>query len=507
MAAIDFPPITAPAAMFKAHREKFLAKLPPDAVAILRSTPMRIMSNDTEYPYRPGSDFYYLTGYDDPDAIAVLRPNPADGKKYILFVQKHDARRESYEGKRAGPEGAVSRFGADAAFPIEDFSKNLLRFDFSARSMGGYLAGAAKIYLLDGGDAAWAQKFRDAIENFRARGAGPATTVDAREILHELRLVKDADEIALLKRAAEISARGHALAMKAAAPGKYEFEVQQALDGYCYANGARRMAYPSIVGSGPNSVFLHWDRNDRQMKDGEVVLNDSGAEYALYATDITRTYPVSGKFSAEQRALYEIVLALEGGDGDRRGSGTGEIEKVGAGPAEGCPAGSPLGDPESSRPGAPARGSRRFALVGLDVHDAGRYTPATRRALEPGWSSRSSRGSSPPTPPEGPEVVEHRRPSRHRARYEGRKTLRPVPLRRKSWTPEAASGEVRLSRAMRIETVSVAIPHEIGVCGRSPRPTDLGPGPRASDRDDLAADGPGEAPDQGPDFRADSRKA
>jgi Xaa-Pro aminopeptidase len=392
MAAIDFPPITAPPSMFKAHRERFLARLPPDAVAILRSTPMRIMSNDTEYPYRPGSDFYYLTGYDDPDAIAVLRPNPADGKKFILFVQKHDARRESYEGKRPGPEGAVSRFGADAAFPIEDFSRNLLRFDFATRSMGGYLAGAAKIYLLDGGDAAWAQKFRDAMENFRANGAGPATTVDAREILHELRLVKDADEIALLKRAAEISARGHVLAMKAAAPGKYEFEVQQALDGYCYANGARRMAYPSIVGSGPNSVFLHWDRNDRQMKEGEVVLNDSGAEYALYATDITRTYPVSGKFSAEQRSLYEIVLAAQKAAMEivKPGIRHEDIEKASARiQAEGLVRlGLLSGDPEN----LVKSGSHRKLTVhgvshwvGLDVHDAGRYDAgSSSRVLEPG---------------------------------------------------------------------------------------------------------------------------
>ena len=126
-----------------------------------------------------------------------------------------------------------------------------------------------------------------------------------------MRVVKDADEIALIRRATEITGRGHVLAMKAAAPGRYEFEVQQALDGYCAQNGVRRMAYPSIVASGPNSVFLHWDANDREIRDGDVVLNDSGAEYADYATDITRTYPANGRFSREQRAIYDIVLAAQ----------------------------------------------------------------------------------------------------------------------------------------------------------------------------------------------------
>jgi Xaa-Pro aminopeptidase len=392
LAAIDFPPITAPPSMFKAHRDRFLAKLQPDSAAIIRSAPMRIMSNDTEYPYRQGSDFYYLTGYDEPDAIALLRPNPADGKKFILFVQGHDARRESYEGKRPGPEGAVSRFGADASFPVEDFSKSLLRFDFTARSMGGYLAGVEKIYFLDGGDAAWAQKFRDTLETFRAYGAGPATTVDARDIVHELRVIKDADEIALLKRAAEISAHGHIQAMRAAAPGKYEFEVQEALDGYCYANGARRMAYPSIVGSGPNSVFLHWDKNDRQMKDGEVVLNDSGAEYCLYATDITRTYPVNGKFSAEQKAIYEIVLAAQKAAMAivKPGIRHDEIEKTCARiQAEGLVRlGLLSGDPENL---VKSNAHRKLTLhgvshwVGLDVHDPGQYQAGgSSRVLEPG---------------------------------------------------------------------------------------------------------------------------
>ncbi len=195
-----------------------------------------------------------------------------------------------------------------------------------------------------------------------------------------------------MKRAAEVSARGHVLAMKAAAPGKWEFEVQQALDGYCFANGARRMAYPSIAGSGPNSCYLHWDKSNRQMKEGEVLLNDSGAEYGLYATDITRTYPVSGRFSAEQRAIYEIVL-----DAQKRamalvkpGLSHGEIEKTCARiQTEGLvKLGLLSGDVEGL---LRSNGHRRFTVhgvshwVGLDVHDAGRYAVKGQpRPLEPG---------------------------------------------------------------------------------------------------------------------------
>jgi len=378
--------------MFRAHRERFLAKLPPDAIAVVRSAPPRVFSNDTDYVYRQDSDFYYLTGLEEPDAVALFKGSAADGKRYVLFVRGHDARRESYEGRRAGPEGAVSEYGADAGFPVEEFMKSLMRFDPATRSVSGHLAGVQKVYISDGGDTAWAQKFRETMDGMRARDAGPATTVDARESLHEMRLVKDADEIALLRRAAEITARGHVLAMKAAAPGRYEFEVQQALDAYCHANGARHMAYPSIVASGPDSVFLHWEKNSRQMKDGEVLLNDSGAEYGSYATDITRTYPVNGRFSAEQRQIYEIVLAAqkEAMALVKPGLAHEEIEKKSARvQTEGLVRlGLLSGDvdkliKESAHRKLTLHGVSHW--VGLDVHDAGKYrTGSASRALEPG---------------------------------------------------------------------------------------------------------------------------
>jgi Xaa-Pro aminopeptidase len=309
--ALDFPPLTAPREMFKAHREKFLAKLPPGAVAILRSSPMLFMSQDTDYTYRPDSDFYWLTGIDEPDVVAVLRANPSDGKRYVLFLRPRNPVVEGYTGARFGPQEAPAQYGADAAFTIDEFLGGLSTVQRRASQLSGYLALAESLYLSDAGDTKWAERVRESLGAIRNDGFGPATVVDAREIIHELRLVKDKDEIALMRRAADISAKAHVRAMAAAAPGKYEFEVQNALDSYCYANGVRRMAYPSIAASGPNSVYLHWDKNDRLIRDGDVVLNDSGAEYGYYATDVTRTYPASGRFTADQRAIYEAVLAAQ----------------------------------------------------------------------------------------------------------------------------------------------------------------------------------------------------
>jgi Xaa-Pro aminopeptidase len=390
--ALDFPLLTPNKDAFKARRERFLTRLAPGSVAILHSAPTRLMSNDTDYVYRQDSSFYYLTGIEEPDTTAVFRPGAPDGKGYVLFVRPHDPRREAYEGPRPGPDGALAAYGADAAFASAELSNRLSSVDPATRTLTGYLGGAERVYLLDGGDAEWAERFRTAWERLRARDMGPATMIDAREIVNEMRVVKDAEEIRFLRRAAEVSARGHVLAMKAAAPGKWEFEVQQALDGYCFLNGVRRMAYPSIAGSGPNSCSLHWDKSNRQMKDGDVLLNDSGAEYGLYATDITRTYPVNGHFSAEQRAIYEIVL-----DAQKKamalvkpGLPHAEIEKTCARiQTEGLVRlGLLSGDAEKLVQSA---GHRRFTVhgvshwVGLDVHDAGKYVVGGQpRALEPG---------------------------------------------------------------------------------------------------------------------------
>jgi Xaa-Pro aminopeptidase len=392
VAAVDFPPLEPQAAMFRAHREKFLAKLPPNSIAIFRAAPARTMSNDVEYPYRQDSDLWYLSGIEDPGSVVVLRPNPADGKRYVVFVAPRDPRTESYEGPRAGPAEAVSAYSADAAFSSEEFADRMAKYDPATRTFSGYLSGVEKVYLADGGDEEWADRLRASIASMRAREVGPSTLVDAGEIVHEMRLVKDADEIALIRRATEISGRGHVLAMKAAAPGRYEFEVQEAHDGYCYANGVRRMAYPSIVASGPNSVYLHWERNDRRMGTGDVVLNDSGAEYRYYATDITRTYPASGRFTPEQREIYAVVLAAQKAALEKVRPGALHAD-IGNASARVQAAGLVrlkllAGDVEKLVRDNGHRTLTKHGIshwVGLDVHDAGSYAVGGQsRRLEPG---------------------------------------------------------------------------------------------------------------------------
>jgi Xaa-Pro aminopeptidase len=391
--ALDYPPLTPDPAAFKARREKFMAQLAPKSIAILRSAPMRTMTNDVEYIYRQDNDFYYLTGILEDDVTAVLRPDAADGKKYVLFLRPRDLRREAWAGVRVGPNEAVAAYGADAAFPLADFQTKLAEFDMNTYKRSGYLVGMERLYLSDGRDTAWADKFQKEYQEMRSGDEGPATIVDARGIIHEMRLIKDAEDLRFLRRAAEMSAQGHARAMQAAAPDKFEFEVQEALDGYCYANGARRMAYPSIAGSGPNSCILHYDESSRQMKDGELLLNDSGTEYGMYATDITRTYPVNGHFSPEQRAIYDIVL-----DAQKQamalvkpGVAHDEIEnKAALVQTEGLiKLGLLSGDAATIIKG---HGHRRFTLhgvshwVGLDVHDSGAYgVPGGKaRVLETG---------------------------------------------------------------------------------------------------------------------------
>ena len=250
-----------------------------------------------------------------------------------------------------------------------------------------------------------------------------------------MRLIKDEEDLRFLRRVAEMSAQGHIRAMQAAAPGKYEFEVQQALDGYCDANGARRMAYPSICGSGPNSCILHYDLSSRQMKDGELLLDDSGAEYGLYATDITRTYPVNGHFSTEQRAIYDIVLAAQKAALAvvKPGVGHDEVEKAAALTcAQGLvKLGLLTGDPAEL---VKSFGHRRFTLhgvshwVGFDVHDPSPYgrAGARTRAARAGHGLHDRAGHLHPGEHagRGSQVVEHRRADRgHDPRHEGRRRL------------------------------------------------------------------------------------
>jgi len=287
-------------ALFKAHREKLLERLPAGTIAVFRTTGEKDIDALTD-PFRPDSDFWYLTGFHEADAVAVFRPKAADGKRYILFVEPKDFAKEQWTGYRAGVEGAVRDYGADEAFPLADLWTKL----------PGLAAGATSLQYSDGRDAkfreqllaAWGQADKNAVA---ARGAA-----DAGPTVHQLRLVKDSTEIAILRRAAGLSAEAHRLAMAHTRPGVNEAAIKGLMVSHCIANGSARMAYPPIVGSGRNSVILHYDAADQPMDAGGMVVNDTACEYEMYAADVTRSYPVSGRFSADQRAIYDIVLASQ----------------------------------------------------------------------------------------------------------------------------------------------------------------------------------------------------
>ena len=200
--AVDFVPLLPDPAAFKARREKFMTLIGPKAITVLRTAPTRSMSNDVHYPYRQDSDFYYMTGITEDDVIAVLRPDAPDGKKYILFLRPRDPRQEAYAGPRVGPDEAVAAYGADAAFPLKDFDSKMAEFDRTTRRASGYLVGMDKLYLSDGRDESWAAEFDKNYRQLRSRDEGPASIVDARGVIHEMRLVKDAEDLRFLRRAA-----------------------------------------------------------------------------------------------------------------------------------------------------------------------------------------------------------------------------------------------------------------------------------------------------------------
>lgn len=284
---------------FAAHRAALAAKLPPGAVVILRA-PAELDANLLD-AYRPDSSFWYLTGFSEPDAIAVFRPDASEGKRYKLFVRPKNWTEERWTGRRAGVEGAKSEFRADVAHPVTDFQNE-------ARPL---LAGARALYFLDGRDKDFREKLITAWQALAATGTEPLPALDVAPLVGQMRLVKDVTEIAILREAARLSVEAHRGALPLALPGANEGALKAAMVERCLAGGSQRMAYSPIVGSGPNSVILHYAEANRAMRAGEMIVNDTACEYGLYAADVTRSYPAGGTFSPEQRALYEIVLAAQ----------------------------------------------------------------------------------------------------------------------------------------------------------------------------------------------------
>ena len=288
---------------FAARRRQLLDAM-GEGVALFASAPIATRNHDVEHPYRQDSDLYYLTGFEEPESVLVLTNQHPDHET-VLFVRPKKREREIWDGPRAGVEGAVERFGADAAFPIEELEKRL----------PDYLGNVERLhYRLASNDEADARLF-DCLNVLRRGGRRgvmpPQEIIDPSAHLHEMRLRKSRAELDSMRKAASITREAHLRAMSFARPGMHEYEIDAELIHIYRKHGCERPAYESIVGSGPNATILHYRAGNRVMNDGELVLIDAGCEYDYYASDVTRTFPVNGTFSGEQRAVYEVVLRAQ----------------------------------------------------------------------------------------------------------------------------------------------------------------------------------------------------
>ena len=287
---------------YRQRREQLMAKI-GSGTAIFRSAPAAVMHNDVEYAYRQDSDFFYLTGFNEAEAVAVLAPHHEE-HKFVLFVQPKDLEQETWHGYRAGVEGAKELYGADEAFPIAELAEKLPK----------YLEKADRIYYHFGRDRTFDQTvlnhWQRLMATYPKRGTGPTAVEDSNIILHPMRLVKSETELALMRKAANISVAAHNRAQEFAKPGRYEYEIQAEIEHTFGLNGCTP-AYPSIVASGYNSCVLHYIENNRQIQENDLLLIDAGCACDYYNADITRTFPVSGKFTTEQQIIYDLVLQAQ----------------------------------------------------------------------------------------------------------------------------------------------------------------------------------------------------
>ncbi|HTQ74886.1 MAG TPA: aminopeptidase P N-terminal domain-containing protein [Burkholderiales bacterium] len=355
-------------------------------VALIPTAPARARNRDSEYLYRFDSYFYYLTGFTEPDAVLVL--TAGDTPKSVLFCRKRDPARELWDGVRSGPEGAKAALGLDEAFPIEMLDEQIPKL----------LADQPVLHYAPGSDTAWDARIMGWLNQVRAQGragvAAPAEIRDTRTMLDEMRLVKDEGELAVMRRAATISVAAHERAMRATCPGRYEYEIEAELLYEFRRRGSQYPAYTPIVAGGANACILHYRENSARLIDGDLLLVDAGCELDGYASDVTRTFPVNGRFSGPQKDVYELVLAAQ----------AAAIAAVGTGAR--------WDEPHNAAVRTLARGFidlglcvgtvdevistedyRRFYMhrtghwLGLDVHDAGEYKAGGEwRRLEPGMT-------------------------------------------------------------------------------------------------------------------------
>ncbi len=370
---------------FKRRRRQLMQMMGQSSIAILPSAPIARRNRDVEFPYRPDSDFYYLTGFAEPESVAVLIPGRKQAE-YVLFCRERDEERELWDGARSGQQGAREIYGADDSFPISDLDDILPRM----------LEQCQRVYYAMGCNLELDKRMSEWISGIREKGRagiqGPLEFIALDHYLHEMRLFKSRSEIKVMRQAAKISAQAHKRAMKFCESGKMEWQVEAELVYACRSSGARHQAYSPIVGGGANACVLHYIDNADALQDGDLLLIDAGCELHNYASDITRTFPVSGRFSKSQRALYDLVLKAQ----------KAAIKKVRPG--------NHWNDPHQAAVRVITRGLvelgilkgrvptlikneayKRFYMhrtghwLGMDVHDVGDYkVDGTWRLLEPG---------------------------------------------------------------------------------------------------------------------------
>ncbi|MBC7910317.1 MAG: Xaa-Pro aminopeptidase [Pyrinomonadaceae bacterium] len=372
--------------MIRPQLAEFMKRIGEDSIAIIPSAREIYRSNDSNFRFRQDSDFYYLTGFEEPEAIAVIKPADEE-HPFTLFVRPRDPEKEVWDGRRAGVEGALSEYGASAAFPIAEFEEKLTDM----------MNGAANLYYRIGnGNAEIDHLIINSIRRMRGMSRkgkrAPQAIIDTGAVLHEIRLIKSEEEIELMQRAADIAAEAHIEAMKAARPGMKEYEIEALIEYHFRKSGAAAPAYTTIVGSGANATVLHYITNDATLKDGDLLLIDAGAEYRGYASDITRTFPINGRFTEAQRDIYDLVLETQVACVEmvRPGVTNDEIKKRSIEMlTEGMVRlGLLQGEPEKLIEEEKYKQFYMHGLghyLGMDVHDVGRYYHKDEaRKLEPG---------------------------------------------------------------------------------------------------------------------------
>ena len=289
---------------YASRRRDLMAMMQGNSIAVIAAAPEKIRSKDTHYPYKQSTNLSYLSGFPEPQSVMLLIPGRSQGE-VVFFCRDKDLLRETWDGHRQGPAGAVQNFGADDAFPIDDIDDIL----------PGMLEGRDRVYYGIGKDAEFDKHLMEWVNGVRdKRGSDampPGEFVDLDHLVNEMRLIKSAAEIKLMRKAGEISARAHRRAMQMSRPGLFEYQLQAEIEHEFMLSGATGPAYTSIVGGGKNGCILHYIENRDKLRSGDLVLIDAGCEYQDYAADISRTFPVNGKFSPEQAAIYDIVLASQ----------------------------------------------------------------------------------------------------------------------------------------------------------------------------------------------------